>query len=65
MKKVASFYDNKGKLYVDCTECERGANGSDSDKCVAGWKYKKPNTAGCFIGTIIPSIDLSNAKHLI
>ena len=39
--KVASFFDNKGKLYVDCTECERGANGSDKGKCSAGWRLYK------------------------
>ena len=65
MKKVHSFYDNKGKLYVDCTECNRGANGNDVDKCSAGWRYKKPNQSGCFIGDIMPDIDLSKAKRLI
>lgn len=64
MKKVASFYDNKGKLYVDCTECERGNNGSDDDKCSAGFRIKKPEMGGCFIGDIIPTIDLSRAKRL-
>jgi len=62
--KVYSFYDNKGKLYVDCTECERGFYGSDEDKCSCGFKTKKPNNGGCFIGTIINSVDLSQAEHL-
>lgn len=65
MKKVASFYDNKGKLYVDCTECTRGHFGDDVDKCSAGWRCKKPNQSGCFIGTILPDIDLSKAERLI
>ena len=64
MKKIFSFYDNKGKLYVDCTECERGKNGSDKDKCSAGWKFKKPGVSGCFIGDIMSSIDLSKAESL-
>jgi hypothetical protein len=64
MKKVASFYDNKGKLYVDCTECERGINGSDVDKCSAGWRIKRPRHGGCFIGTIIRTIDLTQAERL-
>lgn len=63
-KKVSSFYDNRGLLHTDCTECERGHNGSDVDKCSCGWKQKKPGL-GCFIGTIIPSVDLSKAKRLI
>lgn len=29
MKKVYSFYDKKGMLYVDCAECTRGGNGTD------------------------------------
>lgn len=52
--KVASFYDTKGKLYVDCTECERGKNGSDKDKCSCGVRVKFKNNNGCFVGTMIP-----------
>lgn len=50
-KKTASFFDKKGKLYVDCTECTRGSKGTDPDKCSAGSHIKKPNQGGCFIGT--------------
>lgn len=64
MKKVASFYDKRGKLYVDCTECERGKNGSDKEKCSAGIRIKKPQIGGCFSGIIIPEIDLSKAERL-
>jgi hypothetical protein len=32
MGKLASVYDSKGKLYVDCAECERGGNGRDRNK---------------------------------
>jgi hypothetical protein len=51
--EVHSFYDTKGKLCIDCTECNRGHYGQDPDKCCAGWRYKKPNTGGCFIGDIM------------
>ena len=64
MKKIYSFYDNKNKLYVDCTECNRGVNGADPDKCSAGFKCKRPNHGGCFIGEILSSIPLSQIKHL-
>ena len=50
-----SFYDRNMKLYVDCTECERGINGVDKDKCSAGWKHKRPGL-GCFCGTLIKGI---------
>lgn len=55
-KKVYSEYDTKGKLYVDCSECERGGNGSDKDKCSCGWRIKKGHKGGCFLGALIPGI---------
>lgn len=61
MKKVASFFDNKGKLYVDYAECERG---SAQDKCSAGMRVKNPKMGGCFIGEIISSIDLNKAERM-
>ena len=50
MKKKHSFRDDKGKLWVACSECERGGNGSDKDKCSCGWKTKRFNGLGCFCG---------------
>ena len=44
--------DTKGKLYVDCSECERGGNGSDKDKCSCGWQVKRGRQGGCFLGTL-------------
>lgn len=59
MKKAKySFKDNKGKLYIDCIECERGAKGNDKDKCSAGWRYKKGGHGGCFIGTLIEGLEV-------
>jgi len=52
--KVSSFYDTNGQLYVDCTECERGKNGNDDDKCSCGVRVKFKNRNGCFCGTLIP-----------
>ncbi len=54
-KKVHSFYDSKNLLYVDCAECERGGNGSDKDKCGAGWQIKRSKGLGCFAGTLMPA----------
>lgn len=45
--------DNRGMLWVACSECERGGNGSDKDKCSCGWKVKKFNGLGCFSGIIL------------
>jgi hypothetical protein len=56
VKRIYSEPDNRGMIYVDCTECERGANGSDKDKCSAGWRYKKGGMGGCFAGTLTPEI---------
>ena len=45
--------DSRGHLVVDCSECERGGNGSDVDKCSCGWKIKKPHIGSCFVGTLM------------
>lgn len=59
MKKAKySKKDTKGKLFVDCSECERGGNGSDEDKCSAGWKIKKGNRGGCFIGDLLSDLEI-------
>lgn len=55
---MKSFKDKKGKLYVDCSECERGGNGIDKDKCSCGWKITKSDGRGCFLGTLIPEGEL-------
>jgi hypothetical protein len=52
-KSMNSFREEKGKLWVACSECERGGNGNDKDKCSCGWKVKRFNGSGCFDGTII------------
>lgn len=62
--KTHSFYDNKGKLMVDCTECTRGSKGDDVDKCSAGWRNKKPGL-GCFIGTLKPGINRDGLRRLL
>lgn len=48
------LYDKNHKLYVDCSECQRGGNGKKT--CSAGWKYKKPGVGGCFSGELIEGI---------
>ena len=50
--------DTRGHLYVDCSECNRGGNGLDKDKCSAGSKHKRGNKGGCFIGELIPGLYL-------
>jgi len=48
-----SYRDTKGKLWTSCSECERGGNGTDVDKCSAIWRVKRYNDLGCFIGTLM------------
>jgi hypothetical protein len=48
-----SFRDSRGALWVSCSECERGGNGSDPNKCSGSGRYKKYNGAGCFVGTLM------------
>lgn len=48
-----SFEDTRGNLWVACSECNRGGNGKDKDKCSSGWKCKKFNGMGCFLGDLL------------
>jgi len=48
-----SFKDTRGHLWIACSECERGGNGSDKDKCSSGWKCKKFKSTGCFSGDLM------------
>ncbi len=54
MKKIYSFFDKRGALCVDCSECTRGGNGNKS--CGAGMRHKRGGTGGCFCGTPMPEI---------
>jgi hypothetical protein len=49
---MKSFKDSKGLLWVACSECERGGNGSDKDKCSSGGTCKRFNGLGCFCGNL-------------
>lgn len=57
-KAKHSIKDTKGRLYVDCSECDRGGNGTVTDKCSCGWKVKKPKQSGCFMGTLLPGLEV-------
>lgn len=48
-----SKLDKRGNLYIDCSECNRGGNGQDEEKCSCGWQIIKPNRGGCFIGDLM------------
>lgn len=48
-----SFKDKKEMLWVACSECNRGGNGSDKDKCSSGGRCKKFNGTGCFSGILM------------
>jgi hypothetical protein len=49
-KKKHSFTDDKGCRWVACSECERGGNGINKNKCSSGWQIKRFNKLGCFAG---------------
>jgi len=55
-KAKHSFTDKNDKLYVACSECERGGNGTDKDKCACGWKVKRGGKQGCFMGTLLAGL---------
>lgn len=51
-----SYYDIKDRLMVACSECERGGNGNDKDKCSCGWKIRRGGRMGCFSGTLMQGV---------
>jgi hypothetical protein len=53
-----SYKDDKGHLFVDCAECNRGGNGIDSDKCACGWKIKRSKKLGCFLGELLDGLTI-------
>lgn len=53
MKTKRSFKDSRGRLWVACCECMRGGNGDGTDNCSSGWKFKKWNSQGCFLGVLL------------
>lgn len=58
MKKAQySQSDSRGSALVDCSECDRGGNGSDKDKCSCGWNIKKGKRGSCFSGTLIQGLE--------
>lgn len=53
MKKAKySRVDSRGLVYVDCSECNRGGNGSDEHKCACGWQVRRGGQGGCYLGTL-------------
>lgn len=51
----ASHCDTKGKIVVDCAECQRGGNGDAV--CSAGWKIKKLHKGCCFSGVLFEHLE--------
>lgn len=56
MKKINSEKDTDGRLWIACTECERGYYGSCKNKCSAGGRHKIFRGNGCFAGELITAI---------
>lgn len=59
-----SFKDKRGGLWVACSECERGGNGSDPDKCSSGGRCKKFNKTGCFAGDLMDKLKGQPIKQI-
>ncbi len=57
-----SSKDSRGSVWVDCTECNRGVNGKDVDKCSAGHKHKIGGRGGCFIGKLIDGLEINERE---
>lgn len=64
--KFAKFSgaDKNGKIYIDCSECDRGVNGSAKDKCSAAPRYKTGGHGMCFLGTLIDGLEIKGVKKV-
>jgi hypothetical protein len=62
VKPKYSFKDRDGLLWIACSECERGGNGSDKDKCSCGWQITRSGKQGCFMGRLLVKFDESEVK---
>jgi hypothetical protein len=58
MKLKHSFKDTRGHLWIACSECNRGGNGQDKDKCSTGWQVKRGGKLGCFCGTLLEKYEV-------
>jgi hypothetical protein len=56
--KIHSFKYGKNKLWVACTECERGGNGASRYKCGGNAANKRFCGLGCFTGELIAGIKI-------
>lgn len=54
--------DDRNVLYVDCTECTRGRNGDDANKCGCGCRVWVGGRAGCFNGKLLPHLTVIDKK---
>lgn len=63
MAKLAkhSFKDTRGVLWVACSECERGANGSADCACGAN-AGKRFRNLGCLLGKLLPDLKLKEEE---
>jgi hypothetical protein len=59
---IYSMRDDQGRLYVDCSECNRGGNGSDEEKCGSGWLVKRSCNSGCFNGELLSGLTVAGQE---
>ena len=59
---IFSARDTRGKLYVDCSECTMGGNGSPilagNDACAVGRRITRGLQGGCWLGDLLPDLEV-------
>ena len=64
-KYPKSFYDCDGVLLVYCSECTRGYNGTEENKCSCGCKKTVANSKSyCAIGMLTENVDKTRIRSL-
>ena len=61
-----SFFDRSKRLFIDCSECKKGGNGTEIKGCMIGHRIIKPREYGCFTGELLDTItseEIENGEH--
>ena len=58
VKVKFSVWDSRGMAVIDCSECNRGGNGADPDKCSSGHRTTTGHHGSCFSGELIDGLEM-------
>ncbi len=58
--------ENQGAMNVKVAKFSefdtRGGNGAETDKCAFGWRIKRGKNGGCYLGSLLPTLNPPKPK---